>query len=63
MNRLNRHILWRTLMLSWISLFFGATNYSYAASPGHRQDTLTAVFYFANNSSLLMREYRTNQAE
>lgn len=42
---------------------FGATNYSYAASPGHRQDTLTAVFYFANNSSLLMREYRTNQAE
>ena len=34
---------------------FGATNYSYAASPGYRQDTLTAVFYFANNSSLLMR--------
>ena len=63
MNRLNRHILWRTLMLSWISLFFGATNYSYAASPGYRQDTLTAVFYFANNSSLLMREYCTNQAE
>lgn len=44
------------------TLFFGATNYSYAASPGYRQDTLTAVFYFANNSSLLMREYCTNQA-
>ena len=50
-------------MFASMTLFFGATNYSYAASPGHRQDTLTAVFYFANNSSLLMREYRTNQAE
>ena len=49
-------------MFASMTLFFGATNYSYAASPGHQQDTLTAVFYFANNSSLLMREYRTNQA-
>ena len=51
-------------MLSWISLFFGATNYSYAASPGYRQDTFhCGIFHFANNSSLLMREYCTNQAE